>query len=722
MRPAISVLLAITLLALAGCPREPDHGGIPEFDGPGSEAWGSEDLTCESPSDCLADEVCLDGVCQVDRCNGTLQQSRAPLGDSLTFFQDFELAIADDSPYEGDYYLDGYGPRTSSADYDGSWNLGGANVLDVAGGNLNGSRPDYYVVAVAGHRSVGVVGGESILWKDLDFYPVAVDVGDTDGDGLDEVIAISAGGQTAICDWGMWSCEVWEFSGDVEQIDVASGDVDGDAIEEPIILLDFDGYRYLYAMNLDAELSGQPDNYQAGVDGGHVAVAAGDIDGDYVAEVVTLMDGGWFGWWDDQLAAFETSVSEEGGNLVQSFSAEIDGYSGCVDLDVADTGADESAEVVVVTDDGVLAVYRTSGLNFVPKFTTQLDVTVSPKRLAMADHDGDSPRAELAEGPIPCQGAPVPINILIMPPYHADHAAGFPSSVMYGDVESQSESYRDTLSLGLHVDLGVGGSFFDIFGAELNTKVSWQVRNSVINTESMFVGARYCMRAYPEVYGPYYAGVVLSWGCFDAYKYRVDDPGHLIGGGAQGGEFYLTVPTGGSSSLFSSNRYNAMAEAIGGMPVIEVPYAVGTVDSYPTTPETLDGQPIPDDRNLFPYPDVYTVSDVGEAVWWMGVETSTTNEIAMDVSVGASANIKVGGVKIGGGGELGWGTGYSLNVGSQATFAGSIPTLQDNPDTPEDEYDLYSYSVSPYVYIQEYETPDGDLGAYYVQTYTQTSH
>ncbi len=722
MSRLLSIVSAALLLTLAGCPREPDHGGMPEFDGPGSEAWGSEDIGCSAPDDCLTGEVCLNGVCQVDRCNGGLQESVSPLGESLTFFQENEIGIADAEPYEGNFYVDGYGPLTGTLDYDGSWDLGGGTVLDIAGGNLNGSRPESYVVAVSGHRSVGILIGDNVIWKDLDFYPVAVDAGDTDGDGLDEVIAISSAGETAICDYGFWSCSVWEFSGNVEQLDVAAGDVDGDAVEEVVVLLDYEGYRYLYAMNIDAEVSGQPDNYQAGVDGGHVAVAAGDIDSDYVAEVVVLLDGGWFGWWDDSIAAYETSISDEGGNLVQSFSAEIDGYAGMVDLDVADTDADEKAEIVIVSDDGYAAVYRTSGLNFVPKYITQLDVTVSPKRIAMADHDGNSPRAELVEGPIPCQGAPVPINILIMPPYNADHAAGFPSSVMYGDVESSSENMRDTVSLGLHVDLGVGGSFFDIFGAELNSRVSWTVRNSVTTGESMFVGARYCMRAYPEVYGQYYAGVVLSWGCFDSYRYKVDDPGHIIGSGAQGGEFYLIVPTGGASSLFSSNRYNAMAEAIGGMPLVDVPYAVGTVETYPTTPETLAGDPIPAENNLFPHPDVYTVSDVGETVWWMGVQNSTTTETAMDVSVGASANVKVGGVKIGGGGELGWGEAYSLTVGTEATFAGSIPTLQDNPNTPEDEYDIYSYSVSPYVYVQHYETAEGDDGAYYVQTYTQTSH
>ena len=160
-----------------------------------------------------------------------------------------------------------------------------------------------------------------------------------------------------------------------------------------------------------------------------------------------------------------------------------------------------------------------------------------------------------------------------------------------------------------------------------------------------------------------------------------------------------------------------MAELVGGLPIIDVPYAVGELDTYPLEAETIDGDPIPPEDNLFPEPDVYSVSDVGEVVWWMGVEESTTNTLATSYEMGASASITVSGVKVGGGGSLGWGEAYSLGTGAQCTFAGSIPTLRDNPDTPEDEYALYQYSLKPYVYLHRYDNADGDESAFYVQTY-----
>ena len=719
MRIQVWIIVAATFLLFMGCPPDPPTNNIPpDYDGPGSEAWGSEDISCETEQDCLSGEVCLDSICQVDRCSEGLNESNPPIGQSLTFFQENEVAVADSSAYEGSFYIDGYQPGSYSMEYDHSWGIGSDQIRDLAGGNLNGTRPEVYAAISPSRKGVALVQGQNVNWEGIDFYPVAVAVGDTDGDGLDEVVAIDDGVEMAVCDVNPFSCTYWSFDDNsIEQVDVTVGDIDGDAVEEPIVLLDYDGYRYLHATNLDAEYSGQVPSWSISVDGDHTRVASADLDGDRYAEVIVSLDGGWWGWFDDGLAVYSATDDGETGEFAPSFGHEFDGYADIIDVAAADTDGDGAAEVAVVAESGLLIMMRASGLSFQQRFNQQLDVTVEPVCVTMADHDGDAPRARLVQGPTACHGAVVPVNILIMPPYHADHAAGFPSSVMYGDVNSTSESFSDTVSLGLHVDVGVGASFFDIFKAEVSETVSWHVSQTVTNTSAMFVGARYCMRAYPETYGPYYAGVVLSWGCFDGYVYEVDDPSNLVGG--NGEQFALVVPTGGSVSLWSSRRYNALAEAVGGLPIIDVPYAVGTVDTYPTEPERLDGSAIADADNMFPSPGNYTVSDVGETVWWMGVETSEANDMTMNIEMGASANISVAGIKIGGGASIGWGEGYSLKTGSQATFAGSIPTLQDNPDTPEDEYATYAYTVTPYVYVEHYETEDGGDGAYYVQTYTQ---
>lgn len=713
------LLLSLScLLVLTSC-KPPLDDGPPDYDGPGSEAWGSEDISCDDVDDCLSGEVCIDGICQVDRCSTGLSGSSSPVGQGLVFLQENEVAVADSETYEGAYWLDGYGPSGSSLDYDYSWEVGDDQVLDIAGGDLDGSGAEVYVAVVDGREAVAVLDGQSVQWNNLDFQPVAVAAGDVDGDGQDEVVAVNDGTEMAVCGADPWSCDYWEFSGNLHQIDVTLGDVDGDAIEEPVVLFEYDGYYYLYVNNIDGAQTGQPEAYSAGVDGDHIRVTSSDLDGDRLAEVIVLLDGGWWGWGDDEIAVYHAQENGEDSTLVLGFQVEIDGHTGLTDLVAADIDLDEKGEVLVVNEDGEAAIFQGSANNLTGGSFASLGVTASSARIATADHDGDSPRARLVEGPVACQGAVVPMNLMLMPPYHADHAAGFPSSVMFGDMNSTSESMSDTVSLGLHVDVGVGGGFMDVFKAEFNETLQWRVTETATQTTSMTIGSRYTLRAYPEVYGPYYGGVALSWGCFDAYTYEVDDPSNHIGG-ANGKEFVMVVPTGGNVSLWSTSRYNALAEATDNMPILEVPYAVGTVDSYPTEPERLDGSAIPSSDNLFTNPTNYTVSDVGETVWWMEVGQAETNQAAMDMSMGASASVTVSGIKVGGGVDMGWGQAYSLKTGSVAAFAGSIPTLRDDPDTPEDEYSVYAYTVTPYVYMQPYTTPDGEEAAYYVQTYTQS--
>ena len=54
---------------------------------------------------------------------------------------------------------------------------------------------------------------------------------------------------------------------------------------------------------------------------------------------------------------------------------------------------------------------------------TTLSTTAAPTRIATADHDGDSPRTRLIDGPEACHGAAIPTNLLLMPPYEAEYSA-----------------------------------------------------------------------------------------------------------------------------------------------------------------------------------------------------------------------------------------------------------------------------------------------------------
>ena len=157
-----------------------------------------------------------------------------------------------------------------------------------------------------------------------------------------------------------------------------------------------------------------------------------------------------------------------------------------------------------------------------------------------------------------------------------------------------------------------------------------------------------------------------------------------------------------------------MAEAVGDLPIMDFPYTVGDVASYPSTPNP-DGGSLNDDNMLFSDATTYTVSDVG-GLWDMRTSQSVTNSVSMSQDIGVSAGVTVGGMKVGVGASYGWGQGYSLRVGESASFSGAIPALPDDLNTPEDEYQRYAYQVTPYVYTQPYTTDDDEAAI--MMTYT----
>ncbi len=710
-----------SLMLIVGClptvPSDTDQADLPDDEeGPGSLAWADDDITCEETSDCLVGETCADGVCQVERCTGEMDPTESPLGEVLVLYQENEIAVADTVTYQGNYWIDAYAPDGSKLSYEYSWNTGNRTIVDIAGGDVNGTRPEAYVAAVSGQKKFGVFSDQGVDWTDLDFVPTALAVADTEGDGIKEVVAASSSGDVAVCHVSSGDCEVWGFDNGVSVLDVSAGDIDGDLYEEVVLLLESGGSHYIYGLNLDAELTGQPGDYLGEADDEPHRITVGDINGDRQAEIMTLVDGGWWDWVDDQLFTYGAAISEDEGIVARVGTYEVDGYVSLADLEAKDTDMDGASEVFILGTEGTVLKLIASGSSYRPPVEIALSLSTDPDRIAMADHDGDSPRAVLTEGPVTCQGAPVPTALFLLPPYDKDHSDG-QSYVYWGNGESSSESYSDTVSLGLNLDIGVGASFYDVFAASFNETVSWRSSQTTTNTSTRFVGNRFKFEANPDLYSQYYGAVVLSWGCFDAYVYEIEDSGNHYSG-SHGEKIVMTVPTGGGVSLWSTSRYNALAEAVGGMPTMDIPYAVGEVDSYPTQAENLDGQRLYSKDLLFPNTNTYQVSDVGIVGWWLMAGEEETTESMLETELGLSASITVAGVKVGGGTSMGWGSGYSLSVGSEATFSGGLPPIPDQSDTPEDEYGAYAYRVKPVIYIQEYTDGNGEDAAFYVQTYS----
>jgi hypothetical protein len=715
MRCALGVVGSVLLAGAVGACDMSDFGlgeDPREPDGPGSPAWGDDSVTCETSDDCHSGEVCEDSVCQMQRCGDEAYESSPPLGTRRYFFRDREVAVADASAYQGGYWVDGYeGGSMSYPSGGGSWNMGGARLTDVAGGNYLGVPPEVVAASAAGSETVMIGTGERQTAVDVGFVPRAVAAGDVDRDHVEELIAIGGGNQVAVCRVSEGDCERYQFADGVTGVDVTAGDIDGDGFDEPVFALESaEGDSQLLAWNLDSELTGQHEAIGATVSPDFLAIAAGDLDADGRAEVVALEDGGWADWASDVLHVYSLA----GGEVAHLGNTDTD--SGSIDLTVTDTDDNRVDEAVVLRDDRKVDVlYQVTPGQLGSGHTATLSASSEPTRITTIDFDGDSPSGVLIKGPDLVPGEIVPTMVLYMPPYYRRRSGGVPW-VWVGDSTSTGQGVSDTVSLSVGVTLGYQGGFPSLFEAELSATLGRELTLTNSTETTLGVGDQFNLEADPELYGEDYAAVVLSCGCFHSYEYELDDPGNQSGG--DGKRYLVLVPVGGQTTLWHSKRYNAMVEALGDkLPRVIVPHRVGDAMSYPTSPQTPDGEPLAADDLLFPQPATERVSDVGDIGWNLNRQEEQTNEVATATTLDIESAVSVGGFTLGGNAGGGVGQGYSVSVGSYAEFLGGVPPIPDDPATPEDEYSTYAYSFTPLVYRRHYQDANQKDAAYYVLDY-----
>jgi hypothetical protein len=713
MRRRLRGLALVACVALAAC-NQSDFGD-PELptppgetpDGPGDPAWGSEDVSCEEESDCAPNEDCIENICQMPRCTDGPYESSAPLGAQHYFFSDRELVAADDGQLEGGYWVDGYLPGGGTLSYPsggGSYRMSDARLIDVAGGNVLGTRPERIVAAAEGRKSVVVNGSPSITLA-LSFVPVGVATGDLDHDSIDEIVAIGGGGQFAICHADEARCSGFSMSG-VTGVDVAAGDVDGDGYDEAVFFLREGDKTKLMAFNLDHEESGEDQLYGLVIDTNYLAIDAGDIDGDGKAEVLALEDGGWAGFAKDHVHTWHLD------NTTRLGSKDVDADSR--DITVADVDMDGSDELLVLRDTKTVEVYQSTGPGQLGAiYAADLSVSSNPVAIAAADIDGDTPSARrISIDPELIATQPVPTMVLHFPPYSKTYSDGLPS-LFVGSGDSYTEDFTDSVGLSAGVTVGIGSEFpGGLLGAEVSASLRSHVEASRTLGTTKVVGTRFLIEPNPEVHGDAYSVVVLAGACYNLYRYELEDPAGLIG--SDGGELVLVVPVGGQSTVWSSNRYNALARALGTLPEVGPGMKLGDPTAYPSAPATSAGEAVRPDDMLFPVTPSFLVSDVGRTGWWLSVNETETNAVNMNTELSVASSIKVGGVKFGGEIGVSWGSGVALTVGHEALFGGMVPAIFDDPETPEDEYQAHTFTYRPFVYNQRYTDADGQEAGYYV--------
>src|SRR5262249_31812549 len=195
---------------------------------------------------------------------------------------------------------------------------------------------------------------------------------------------------------------------------------------------------------------------------------------------------------------------------------------------------------------GDLDVQTWNGSGLASAYTGTTSATSSPKRIALADFDGDSVAATLVSGPELVAGALAPMMVVTFPPYGATLANAGVAAVAVGNREDQSTDASTTVSLQAGVEVGVGADFLDIFSAKLSAKLSTEVSATKSLDKHYSVGTKFSLKPQVDLYGDRYGAVVVGATCFHSYVYELVDPANRAGG--TGHQMTMVVPVGGQTT------------------------------------------------------------------------------------------------------------------------------------------------------------------------------
>ena len=707
---AISLVLGVLAV---GCGAGTDGAGVSE--GPGSRVV-SDIIACKAESDCESGETCGDGYCQMKRCSSGQYDSQPPMGQTGYAFTDRALVVA-----HGNTALDVYSAYAKG----GSTITSGAAPLDLAGGNFTGTRPEGVAYVSSGSNDVVVIANGKTSHMNAGFAPIHVASGDTDGDGIDEVV-VAGGSQYAVCSALTSKCAGGTVDGTV--VDVAVGDLNGDGIDEVLVL----GTNILTIIDLNlATISTQP------IRSPLTRITAGDLDGDGKADLVGYEPGGIV--QNDRLHVYSMLADA----LAEASQYEYERrypLNGKV-VDLAFARQDDKPILAVLSDSSTLRTYTYANSTLTQVSSDALR-NGGATGIAASDINGRSAIVHLkAAKPTVTAGPVVPIAVLTLPPYSTAHSAGTSSATLGTGSSSEtgaSQGESHTSTVALTYGGGISGNIGK-FGANFNVNVTnvmsrgWA--RSKAKSSSQSVGGSYSISATPDVNGYHSGGVVLAGSCFHRYDYTVEDPAGVLA--AKGEDFATYVPIAGETTLWSTARYNALVDAVadGRLPKVTITAKLGDVGSYPSTPSTIDGKPIPAADLVFKTTPVKRASDVGNIGFSLTSGDASTNTATTSFSLGHAVGFsegvhggfelfKIGGIDISAAAgqtydqSNGLDQTYAVTVGSSTTFSGNVPAVKDDPFTPSNEATLYGYSFRPYVYQHHYTMKDGTQSAFYALTYT----
>jgi hypothetical protein len=758
--PVIPAMLGL-LFTLAGGACQQTFHQDPYADGerssgPGYAAWGSDDLQCETSRDCLPSEECTNGACIIRRCASGPYNSIAPLGPSHYFLHDRELLLATDRvrAFEptgaSEIRRDATSPERRSGDGDEllfPWRVIN-KLLDIAGGNVIGDRPERGLAVVEGEKKLFVQGRDPLT---LPFAPIAIAAGDVDHDGLDEVVGLGKGGRVVLCEVDEEFCEekkIITSLGEIEALDVAVGDIDADNYDEPVFLYREGDMTKMVAWNPDFREHHQDEFIPIPNERAYFAVAVGDVDGDNHAEVLALGDGkladAWIEWQVPALSRNGVDVVPDRIDLIRvapRYEPVTDGTrlglltaqdergnesraqrlphvntttgshifgnvtvdASALDIAVSDLDMDRAAEVILLRENGIYDIYRATGvgrLAATADFGVQIPEMAGAHKISVADVDGDSAKARLID-PVPelVAGNMIPIMQVHWPPYSRTYSATTPY-VYVGHTHGTGHHRLDSVGLYAQTEVGLKADA-EGFGIGVSEGIRDEIRTYHRVSYDQFVGSREVITPEVELHGHDYSVVLLANSCYHVYRYRLWDPKRKLGERV-GEEMVIALPVEGYITSWSSKRYNAFAKLVGDLPIVGDTFEIGNLDAYPNTPMEPDGTPILPSQEVFDHTPRFLASDAARNGWWLSSKEYDVRETQRHLRIETGASLSVPFVKWLGARGVDSAIGLGASMSQEVVFGGAIPPIGDDPKTPEDEFRTHNYSFTPLVYRKYY--------------------
>lgn len=655
-----------------------------------------EELVCKSDSDCEEGEACTKGACLPKRCGDSDGDPPPPIGQRGYLTLREGLVVANESTVSGYSFADG---QLTNAGLPGAAN----GALDVSGGHFHAERPESIALVRPNGASVEFVG-KAPKSVSIGFIPVAVTSGDPDGDGVDDAIAVSASGDVAFCSYESGSCKQLN-AGAGGVIDAAAGDLDGDGQLEVVLL---DDRKQLTVATIAADRSKITKTATLQDSGASPAdikrLAIGDLDGDGKPEIVGLD----LGWTFGSAKLYALGVTAEG--YTSANETVLEGSP----TDVAIGWLDGERGYAIVLAGTTASLYAHGEKTF----TTPTRLTLPASggtRLAASDFEGRSATARSLGPAKVVEGRLTPIAAIFPPPYSRTYsAAGSWASVgseeSSGGSKSQGVAANYSGFVSFSVPLPLGSSVGAGFSRGWGTSVTRSLSHSVSASSTFFINAN------PEADGYQSGAVMLSCACYRKYDFQVEDP---TGASPADATVSIFLPIGPRTQVVGLRRYAALVKALPEeLPPINATFKLGDLSSYPKTPTTITGKPIPAGDIVFKNAPSLRASDSSDVMFRLATSVQESNTTATSYSSGVNVNFYSKFVSAGGEVTERRERSESIEIGATTAFMGRIPPIRDDASTPEDEYEEHAYSFTPVVYLQRYSRKDGGKAGFYVLTYT----